>query len=120
MFLFFARYTRSTRMWVWLSGGLNNSPAVCNIRGIARSTSSPGSRAYPTTVVDSNGNLLIMSGLMTFGTCGDIFSFSTTTLQWRWLAGVNFVNNAGDYSNGKGVPFNGLSVGGGHRYGAVG
>src|SRR4051794_39106191 len=52
--------------------------------------------------VDCVGNLLLYGGYLDWDIYGDIFSFSTTTIQWKYMAGNSTIGVLPDFTAGQG------------------
>lgn len=116
------RYTRSTRQWVWIAGTAvaNVVPVYPITLGESTAVSTPGGRYDMMVAVDSTRGVLMLWGCYVSGYRGDLWSFSPSTLQWRWEAGTQQANQPPLFAQGKGVGIAASSQGaGGRHYGVA-
>jgi hypothetical protein len=97
---------------VWL---LTGAVVIYPTRGSATSSSTPGPRTQSTAAADTYGNLYLWGGTAA-SFLGDVWSFSTTSLLWKYLAGSSSMTpSSPDYSAGKLMAISGASVAAGGR-----
>ncbi len=96
-------FSPTTGRWTWISGASTvNATGVYGTQGTAAATNAPGARYAAVTWIDASGNLWMMggSGFDSAGNNGylnDLWEFSPTAGQWRWVSGSNMANTVGIY-----------------------
>lgn len=95
------RYTRYTRQWVLLHGGVipNTSP-VYGARGVSDSAVSPGGRQGSCTAVDSNNGRLLLFGGVQLNRFGELWGYNPSINQFTWIAGAQGSSNYPTYTQG--------------------
>jgi len=93
--------------WTWMGGSSTAyfQPGVYGTLGVASATNIPGSRHYPASWVDANGNLWLFGGYgvdstNTQGDLNDLWEYSPTTGLWTWMGGSSTVGTAGGGPSG--------------------
>jgi hypothetical protein len=92
----------STQLWTWVSGtSATNGTPVFGTQGTAAPGNTPGSRYYPSSWTDGNGNFWLFGGYNVTSTSGgqynDLWVFSPTTNLWTWVTGSATSNAPGVY-----------------------
>ncbi len=97
------RYTPSTRLWTWVSGGnAADAAGVYGAQGSAAASNQPGARQAANSWIDSSGNLWLFGGYGYDSTGGagylnDLWQYSPSTGLWTWVGGGNADNASGIY-----------------------
>jgi hypothetical protein len=92
------KFSFSSSEWTWMAGNnsvatsTSNFPGVYGTLGKAAAANVPGSRVNQASWTDSNGNFWLFGGLgydstSTNGFLNDLWAFSPTNAQWRWMGG---------------------------------
>ncbi len=87
--------------WRYLSGTINvlNPPAVYGTKNVFDILNIPSGRVFASPF-QMNNSLYIFGGQEYYGgvrILNDFWEYSLSSLQWRWIAGSNLVNQAGSY-----------------------
>jgi N-acetylneuraminic acid mutarotase len=90
--------TSTANQWTWM-GGSNTLGAtgyqtgVFGTLGVASPTNFPGSRIWPQTWTDTNGNLWLFGGFLAAGNTlyylNDLWKYDPKTNEWTWMSGSN-------------------------------
>jgi N-acetylneuraminic acid mutarotase len=97
------RYTPSTRLWTWISGGAgDNAIGVYGTQGTAAAGSVPGARESAISWTDTAGNLWLFGGVGydstgAVGDLSDLWQYSPDTGLWTWVSGGSVDNASGIY-----------------------
>jgi N-acetylneuraminic acid mutarotase len=97
------RYTPSTGLWTWVSGGNgDNAAGVYGTLGTAAAGNVPGARYAASSWIDSSGNLWLFGGVGydaagAVGNLNDLWQYSQSTGLWTWVNGGNGDNASGFY-----------------------
>jgi N-acetylneuraminic acid mutarotase len=100
-------YNTSNGLWTWIAGSstVGTAAGSYGTRGIAAAGNQPGARHGASTWSDPNGTLWLFGGVGydsagVRGTLSDLWSYSTVSGEWTWVAGAQVAGTAGVY----GVP----------------
>jgi N-acetylneuraminic acid mutarotase len=97
------RYSPSTGLWTWVSGGSgDNASGVYGTQGTPAASNLPGSRYSASSWLDSSGNLWLFGGYGydstgVLGSLSDLWQYSPSTGLWTWVSGGNGDNASGVY-----------------------
>jgi N-acetylneuraminic acid mutarotase len=97
------RYTPSTGLWTWVSGGnVENASGVYGTQGTPAAGNVLGGRQAASSWVDSTGNLWLFGGYGydsagTVGALNDLWEYSPSTGLWNWVSGDSGANDHGGY-----------------------
>jgi N-acetylneuraminic acid mutarotase len=97
------RYSPSTGLWTWISGGnTNNAAGVYGTLGNASASNVPGARQAANSWTDASGNLWLFGGYgydstQGLGYLGDLWQYSPSAGLWTWISGGNGNNASGVY-----------------------
>jgi N-acetylneuraminic acid mutarotase len=111
------RYTPSTRLWTWISGGAgDNAIGVYGTQGTAAAGSVPGARESAISWTDTAGNLWLFGGYGYdsaghLGYLNDLWQFNPGTAMWTWINGANTDDGVGVYGT-QGTAASGNTPGG--------
>jgi len=99
-------YNPATGQWRWMSGsstvslqdsnGLYYAPGVYGTQGVYAAGNVPGGRQTAISWSDGSGNLWLFGGLGydstgAWGSLNDLWEYSPSTGQWRWVSGSSTV-----------------------------
>ena len=94
----------STDQWAWIGGPEDkaNQPGIYGARGTAAPDNIPGARSGAITWTDANGNLWLFGGSIytpngLFEYFNDLWEYSPSANEWRWISGSDTPNQAGIY-----------------------
>ena len=111
------KYDPTTLEWTWVSGSNTMGQAgIYGTRGTAAPSNVPGGRDTPLSWIDSSGKLWLFGGggydsTGTVGHLNDLWKYDPTTLEWTWVSGSSFVNQASIYgTQGTAAPSNVLGA----------
>jgi N-acetylneuraminic acid mutarotase len=96
-------YTPSSQQWTWVSGANTaNASGMYGTRGVGSPTNVPGARSEAISWTDTAGNLWLFGGLGydssgAGGNLNDLWEYTPSTQQWRWVSGANTANAPGTY-----------------------
>jgi N-acetylneuraminic acid mutarotase len=99
------RYSPSTGLWAWVSGGNSeNAGGVYGTQGSAATGNAPGARYSASSWIDSSGDLWLFGGYGydsagDLGKLNDLWRYSPVSGQWTWVDGGNTDNAAGLYGS---------------------
>lgn len=111
----FWRFNLTSNRWTWLAGSsTQNAFGVYGTRGVAASTTYPGTRYRSSMVIGDNGQIYIFGGsgfigswgkssvieclyLTLLGYLNDLWQYNIATNWYTWLTGSNTLNNVGSY-----------------------
>ena len=98
----FWEYSPSLGQWRWMGGSSSgNQPGVYGTQGVYAPGNIPGGRGEAVSWRDGNGNLWLLGGLgygsTTVGTYNDLWEYSPSTGQWRWMGGSSTIDQSGNY-----------------------
>ena len=98
------KYSPANGLWTWVSGSSSvNATGVYGVQGTAAASNTPGARAGSAAWEDAGGNLWLLGGYWqnamgsNFSYWNDLWEFSPSSGQWRWVGGPNTVNATGIY-----------------------
>jgi len=97
------RYTPSTGLWTWVSGGNSvNAGGVYGTQGTASASNVPGARQAANSWIDTSGNLWLFGGVGfdstgAVGNLNDLWRYVPSVGQWTWVSGANIENASGFY-----------------------
>lgn len=101
-------YNPSSHQWTWMSGGNTvDQNGTYGTQGTGSTANTPGSRNDFVGWVDAQGNFWLFGGLGHAGPNGqpgllnDLWEFSSNTLKWTWVSGLN---TTGTYQNQNSWP----------------
>lgn len=104
------RYNLNTKEWTWMAGSnIVNEYGVYGTQGVSDPSNTPGARGECTaTWVDDDGHLWIFGGLGydAYGDAGDLddlWKFNTSTNEWTWMKGADYIGDYGDWGT-LGIP----------------
>ena len=100
------RFDLSTNEWAWMGGSktAGDNSGVYGTRGISAKSNHPGFRQIgETTWTDRNGNLWLFGGWgsdsdNTGGYLNDLWVFSSSGNEWKWMGGSDTIPNNGSGS----------------------
>lgn len=100
-------YDPATSLWIWRAGSVTeNASSVYGTPGAFTAGATPGARhTMMCWVSPTTGNLFLFGGFSPYGRCNDLWEYSVSLNQWKWIntAGTPSVNVAGDYVAAGGV-----------------
>ncbi|MEQ9403307.1 MAG: kelch repeat-containing protein [Cyclobacteriaceae bacterium] len=97
------KYDPITSEWVWVSGSSElNAQSVYGTMGVSDPANVPGPRSNHNIWSDAEGNIWIFGGYgldvdQGLQYLNDLWKFDTQTLEWTWVKGSMFINEAGSY-----------------------
>ncbi len=84
-------YDPSTKQWTWVSGSnVGNGNPVYGTQGVAAAANTPGATAEATSWTDHSGNFWLLTN-------SDLWEFSPSSKQWKWVNGSSSANTKGVY-----------------------
>ena len=93
----FWEFNITTKQWTWADGSSElNQPVAYGTQGVASASNTPGARGAFTAWTDGSGNFWLYGGLgyMSGSDLGDLWEFSPTTKEWKWVIGTSALNQA--------------------------
>jgi N-acetylneuraminic acid mutarotase len=97
------RYSPSTGLWTWVSGGNgDNASGVYGTQGTASTSNVPGARFSASSWVDAAGYLWLFGGVGydatgAAGNLNDLWRYTPSTNEWTWVSGGSGDNATGVY-----------------------
>lgn len=103
------KFSTADGLWTWMGGdnGVTQTGRY-ETKGVASTTTKPGSKVGPTSWTDATGKFWLFGGNGATGTpdnnkyANDLWTFSPATSQWTWISGDSTINQPGVYGS-KGV-----------------
>ena len=94
------KYDIAANEWTWMNGS-DSAYALGSygIMGVAGVNNSPCGRLSYTKWKDLQDNFWLLGGCVNFGVLNDLWKYDLNTNEWTWMAGPDFLNDAGVYTS---------------------
>ena len=112
------KYNLATDMWTWVHGDTVSTTTVYGLRGVPKSTNTPGTRTGVTAWSDASGKFWLFGGFGKVstpyiyrinyytGNLNDLWNYDPATNLWTWVHGDTILYSVGGGTIGTAMPGN--------------